>query len=143
VSVQWDAHKDLVGNHEKMCGMTDQPVAGLLADLKQRGLLDSTLVIWGAEFGRLPMSQGGDGRDHNPHGFTMWFAGGGVKAGSIVGETDEMGLRGVGARYPMRDFHATVLHLLGIDQNRLWFLHNGRNEKLTDFGGNVIKEMLA
>ena len=81
VSMQWDAHKDLVGNHEKMCGMTDLPVAGLLKDLKQRGLLDSTLVIWGAEFGRLPMSQGGDGRDHNPHGFTMWFAGGGVKPG--------------------------------------------------------------
>ena len=81
VSMQWDAHKDLVGNHEKMCGITDLPVAGLLKDLKQRGLLDSTLVIWGAEFGRLPMSQGGDGRDHNPHGFTMWFAGGGVKPG--------------------------------------------------------------
>jgi hypothetical protein len=143
VSVQWDAHKDLVSNHEKMCGMTDQPVAGLIRDLKQRGLLDSTLVIWGAEFGRLPMSQGGDGRDHNPHGFTMWFAGGGVKPGSIIGETDEMGLRGVGTRYSMRDFHATVLHLLGLDQDRLWFLHNGRNEKLTDFGGTVIKEMLA
>ena len=143
VSVQWDAHKDLVGNHEKMCGMTDLPVAGLLTDLKQRGLLDSTLVIWGAEFGRLPMSQGGDGRDHNPHGFTMWFAGGGVKPGTIIGETDEMGLRGVGTRYSMRDFHATILQLLGLDQNRLWFLHNGRNEKLTDFGGTVIKDMLA
>ena len=143
MSVQWDAHKDLVGNHEKMCGMTDLPVSGLIRDLKQRGLLDSTLVIWGAEFGRLPMSQSGDGRDHNPHGFTMWFAGGGVKPGTIVGETDEMGLRGVGARYSMRDFHATILHLLGLDQNRLWFLHNGRNEKLTDFGGNVIQEMLG
>jgi len=143
VSTQWDAHKDLVGNHEKMCGMTDLPVAGLLKDLKQRGLLDSTLVIWGAEFGRLPMSQGGDGRDHNPHAFTMWFAGGGVKPGSIIGETDEMGLRGVGSRYSMRDFHATILQLLGLDQNRLWFLHNGRNEKLTDFGGTVIGEMLA
>jgi len=143
VSIQWDAHKDLIGNHEKMCGMTDLPVAGLLKDLKQRGLLDSTLVIWGAEFGRLPMSQGGDGRDHNPHAFTMWFAGGGVKPGTIIGETDDMGLRGVGARYPMRDFHATILQLLGLDQNRLWFLHNGRNEKLTDFGGTVIKEMLA
>jgi uncharacterized protein (DUF1501 family) len=126
-----------------MCGMTDLPVAGLLKDLKQRGLLESTLVIWGAEFGRLPMSQGGDGRDHNPHGFTMWFAGGGVKPGTIVGETDEMGLRGVGARYAMRDFHATILQLLGLEQNRLWFLHNGRNEKLTDFGGSVIQEMLA
>jgi uncharacterized protein (DUF1501 family) len=143
VSVQWDAHKDLVGNHEKMCGMTDLPVAGLLKDLKQRGLLDSTLVIWGAEFGRLPMSQGGDGRDHNPHAFTMWFAGGGAKPGTIVGETDEMGLRGAGSSYSMRDFHATILHLLGIDQNRLWFLHNGRHEKLTDFGGTVIKNVLA
>jgi hypothetical protein len=143
VSVQWDAHKDLIGNHEKMCGMTDLPVAGLIRDLKARGLLDSTLVIWGAEFGRLPMSQGGDGRDHNPHGFTMWFAGGGVKPGAIVGETDELGVRGVGERYPMRDFHATILHLLGLEQDRLWFLHNGRNEKLTDFGGSVIKEMLA
>lgn len=143
VSVQWDAHKDLVGNHEKMCGMTDLPVAGLIKDLKQRGLLDSTLVIWGAEFGRLPMSQGGDGRDHNPHAFTMWFAGGGVRPGTIIGETDEMGLRGVGARHSMRDFHATVLRLLGLDQNRLWFLHNGRNEKLTDFGGTVIDQMIA
>jgi hypothetical protein len=143
VSVQWDAHKDLVGNHEKMCGMTDLPVAGLLKDLKQRGLLDSTLVIWGAEFGRLPMSEGGDGRDHNPHAFTMWFAGGGVKPGAIIGETDDMGLRGVGRRFPMRDFHATILHLLGLDQNRLWYLHNGRNEKLTDFGGTVIEDMIA
>jgi hypothetical protein len=143
VSVQWDAHSNLVENHEKMAGMTDLPIAGLLTDLKQRGLLDSTLVIWGAEFGRLPMSQGGNGRDHNPHGFTMWFAGGGSKPGTVVGETDEMGLRAVGKRLHMRDFHATILHLLGLDQNRLWFLHNGRQEKLTDFGGNVIQEMLA
>jgi hypothetical protein len=143
VSIQWDAHKDLVGNHEKMCKMTDQPVAGLIRDLKSRGLLDSTLVIWGAEFGRLPMSQGGDGRDHNPHGFTMWFAGGGVKPGSMVGETDELGVRAVGNRYAMRDFHATILHLLGLEQEKLTFLHNGRNEKLTDFGGSVIREMLA
>jgi hypothetical protein len=143
VSMQWDAHSNLVANHEKMCGMTDLPIAGLLTDLKQRGLLDSTLVIWGAEFGRLPMSQGGNGRDHNPHGFTMWFAGGGVTPGTSIGETDELGLRGSGDRYPMRDFHATILQLLGLDQNRLWFLHNGRNEKLTDFGGNVIKGVIA
>jgi hypothetical protein len=143
VSVQWDAHSNLVENHEKMCGMTDLPIAGLLQDLKQRGLLEDTLVIWGAEFGRLPMSQGGNGRDHNPHGFTMWFAGGGVKAGTVVGETDELGLRALDKRLHMRDFHATILQLLGMDQNRLWFLHNGRNEKLTDFGGNVIQEMLA
>jgi hypothetical protein len=143
VSVQWDAHSNLVANHEKMCGMTDLPVAGLLRDLKQRGLLDSTLVIWGSEFGRLPMSQGGNGRDHNPHGFTMWMAGGGVKAGTSIGQTDELGLRGEGARYHMRDFHATILQLLGMDQNRLWFLHNGRNEKLTDFGGKVIQEVIG
>jgi len=143
VSVQWDAHSNLVANHEKMCGMTDLPVAGLLRDLRQRGLLDSTLVIWGSEFGRLPMSQGGNGRDHNPHGFTMWMAGGGVKPGTSIGQTDELGLRGEGARYHMRDFHATILQLLGMDQNRLWFLHNGRNEKLTDFGGKVIQEAIA
>lgn len=140
---QWDAHKDLVSNHEKMCGHTDQPVAALLKDLKQRGLLDSTLVIWGSEFGRLPMSQSGNGRDHNPHGFTMWFAGGGVKGGQAIGETDELGVRGVGDRYHMRDFHATILHLLGMEQNRLWYLHNGRHEKLTDFGGKVIDRVLA
>jgi uncharacterized protein (DUF1501 family) len=141
--VQWDAHSNLVANHEKMCGMTDLPVAGLLRDLKQRGLLDSTLVIWGSEFGRLPMSQGGNGRDHNPHGFTMWMAGGGVKPGTSIGQTDELGLKGEGTRYHMRDFHATILQLLGMDQNRLWFLHNGRNEKLTDFGGKVIQEAIA
>jgi hypothetical protein len=143
IIMQWDAHKDLVFNHEKMCGHTDQPIAALLKDLKQRGLLDSTLVVWGSEFGRLPMSQSGNGRDHNPHGFTMWFAGGGSKGGRVVGETDELGLRGIGDRYHMRDFHATILHLLGMDQNQLWFLHNGRHEKLTDFGGKVIEKVVG
>ena len=143
VSIQWDAHKDLKQNHEKMCGLTDQPIAALLKDLKSRGLLDSTLVIWGSEFGRLPMSQSGNGRDHNPHGFTMWFAGGGVKGGQSIGELDEFGLRGVGERYHMRDFHATLLHALGLDQHKLWYLNNGRQEKLTDFGGRVISEMFA
>jgi len=143
IITQWDAHKELVFNHEKMCGHTDQPIAALLKDLKQRGLLDSTLVIWGSEFGRLPMSQSGNGRDHNPHGFTMWFAGGGSKGGRVIGETDELGLRGVGDRYHMRDFHATILHLLGMDQSQLWFLHNGRQEKLTDFGGKVIERVVA
>jgi uncharacterized protein (DUF1501 family) len=140
VSMQWDAHKDLVANHEKMCGLTDQPIAALLKDLKQRGLLDSTLVVWGSEFGRLPMSESGNGRDHNPHGFTMWFAGGGVKGGQVIGATDEMGLNAVDP-HPMRDFHATILHALGMEQNRLWYLHNGRHEKLTDFGGSVIKKV--
>jgi uncharacterized protein (DUF1501 family) len=143
VSIQWDAHKDLTENHEKMCGLTDQPVAALLQDLKQRGLLDSTLVIWGSEFGRLPMSQGGNGRDHNPHTFTMWFAGGGIKGGQIIGETDEVGLKPATTGYHMRDFHATLLHALGMDQTKLWYLHNGRHEKLTDFGGNVIKQLFG
>jgi hypothetical protein len=141
VSIQWDAHKDLVANHEKMSGLTDKPIAGLLKDLKARGLLDETLVIWGSEFGRLPMSESGNGRDHNPHGYTMWFAGGGAQGGRIVGETDEFGLHAIGERYHMRDFHATVLHLLGLDQHKLFYLHNGRNEKLTDFGGRVIDKI--
>jgi hypothetical protein len=143
VSIQWDAHKDLVENHEKMCRLTDQPVAALLKDLKARGLLDTTLVIWGSEFGRLPMSESGNGRDHNPHGYTMWFAGGGSNGGRIIGETDEFGLHGVGDRYHMRDFHATLLHMLGLDQNKLFYLHNGRNEKLTDFGGTVIEKVFS
>ncbi|MCX6593037.1 MAG: DUF1501 domain-containing protein [Acidobacteria bacterium] len=143
VSVQWDAHKDLVPNHRKMAGMTDQPIAALLKDLKSRGLLDETLVIWGSEFGRLPMSQSGNGRDHNMFGFTMWFAGGGVKGGQTIGATDDFGLYCAGTKYHMRDFHATILHALGLDQHKLWYLHNGRHEKLTDFGGNVIKEVFG
>jgi uncharacterized protein (DUF1501 family) len=109
--------------------------------LKQRGLLDDTLVIWGSEFGRLPNSESGNGRDHNPHGYTMWFAGGGVKGGQAIGATDELGLYAVGSKYHMRDFHATILSLLGLDQHKLWYLHNGRHEKLTDFGGTPIKEV--
>lgn len=143
VSMQWDAHSHLKANHEKMCGLTDQPVAALLKDLKQRGLLDTTLVIWGSEFGRLPTSESGNGRDHNMHGYTMWFAGGGVKGGQSLGETDEFGLRGVGDRYHMRDFHATILQLLGLDQHKLWYLHNGRHEKLTDFGGTPIVKVYS
>ncbi len=143
ISMQWDAHKDLVENHEKMAGHSDQPIGALLDDLKGRGLLDETLVIWGAEFGRLPTSQSGNGRDHNPHGFTMWMAGGGVKGGQTIGETDELGLRAVEDPFTMRDFHATLLHALGLDQNQLWYLHNGRHEKLTDFGGSVIERVFA
>ncbi len=142
VSIQWDAHDHLKANHEKMAGLTDQPIAALIADLKSRGLLDSTLIIWGSEFGRLPMSQSGNGRDHNPHGFTMWFAGGGVKGGQVLGDTDEFGLRAVEG-WHMRDFHATILHALGLDQSKLWYLHNGRHEKLTDFGGKVIERVFA
>jgi uncharacterized protein (DUF1501 family) len=142
VSIQWDAHTDLVQNHEKMCGMSDKPIAGLIQDLKSRGLLDDTLIIWGSEFGRLPMSQSGNGRDHNPHGFTMWFAGGGVKPGQVLGNTDEFGLRAIDGIH-MRDFHTTILQALGLDQHKLWYLHNGRHEKLTDFGGKAIAGVLG
>jgi hypothetical protein len=136
---QWDAHDDINGNHEKMCGHVDRPIAALLKDLKQRGLLDSTLVVWGGEFGRTPMSQGGKGRDHNPYGFTMWLAGGGVKGGQAIGATDEFGLRAVRERISIHDLHATILHLLGLDHERLTFLHSGRDERLTDVAGQVVE----
>ena len=142
VSVQWDAHDDMVSNHEKMCRWTDRPIAALLKDLKRRGLLDTTLVIWGSEFGRTPVSENGKGRDHNPYGFTIWMAGGGVQGGRVVGMTDEIGYRTVGERFHPRDIHATILHLLGLNQMRLTYLHNGRNERLTDFGGQVIEQVL-
>jgi len=142
VAVQWDAHDDIKGNHEKMCRWTDKPAAGLLKDLKSRGLLDSTLVIWGTEFGRTPVSENGKGRDHNPTAFSMWMAGGGVKGGQVIGQTDEIGFKTVGDRYHPRDIHATILHLLGLDQMKLTYLNNGRNERLTDFGGNVIEQMV-
>ena len=140
---QWDAHDDINANHEKMCGHVDRPIAALLKDLKDRGLLDSTLVVWASEFGRTPMSQGGKGRDHNPYGYTMWLAGGGVKGGQAVGATDEFGLRAVKEKISVNDFHATILHLLGLDHEKLTYLHNGRDERLTDVAGRVIEKALA
>ncbi len=140
---QWDAHDDLNPNHEKMCGHVDKPVAALLKDLKARGLLSSTLVVWASEFGRTPMSQGGKGRDHNPYGFTMWLAGGGVKGGQAVGTTDEFGLYAREDRISVHDFHATLLHLLGLDHEKLTFLHSGRDERLTDVAGRVVEKVLA
>ncbi len=141
---QWDAHGDLKGNHGKLSGMTDQPVAGLLTDLKRRGLLDTTLVVWGGEFGRLPQSQGTNGgRDHNPEGFLMWMAGGGVRAGYHHGATDEIGHRGASDPVTVPDIHATILHLLGLDHQRLTFLHNGRQFRLTDVSGQVIDKIVA
>jgi len=139
----WDAHGDIETNHTEHCAQSDLPVAGLLQDLKARGLLDSTLVVWGGEFGRMPMSEGSDGRDHNPHGFCMWMAGAGIKGGQVIGATDEMGLRAVEDRTHAHDIHATILHLLGMDHTRLTFRHNGRNERLTDVAGNVIMKALA
>ena len=138
----WDAHSDIEGNHTRMCQRADQPTAALLTDLKRRGLLDSTLVIWGGEFGRTPMSEGSNGRDHNPYGFSMVLAGGGVKGGYIHGATDEFGLRGVSGRVHTHDFHATLLHLIGLDHEKLTFRHNGRDDRLTDVAGKVVKEIL-
>ena len=124
-----------------MCGRTDKPVAALLIDLKRRGLLDETLVVWGGEFGRTPVSQGGSrGRDHNATGFTMWMAGAGIKAGEIVGSTDEIGFTAVEDKAHVNDLHATILHLMGLDHKKLTHLHNGRDERLTDVGGRVVKD---
>ncbi len=139
----WDAHSDVEGNHSKLCRESDRPIAGLLKDLKSRGLLDSTLVIWGGEFGRTPMSEGSNGRDHNPHGFSMWLAGGGVKGGQVIGSTDEVGLRAAEEKAHVHDVHATILHLLGLNHLRLTFRHNGRNERLTDNGGEVIPKVMG
>src|SRR5881397_1186080 len=125
----WDAHSDLEGNHTKFCGQTDQPIAGLLTDLKACGLLDSTLVVWGGEFGRTPFNEKGTGRDHNPWGFSMWMAGGGIKGGQVIGATDEIGLKGVEGRYHVHDIHATILHLMGLNHLRLLYFHNGRGER--------------
>jgi hypothetical protein len=139
----WDAHDDVEVNHARMCLRTDKPIAGLLTDLKRRGLLDETLVIWGGEFGRMPMSESGRGRDHNPHGFTVWLAGGGVKGGIAHGATDSVGLRAEVDRVHVHDLHATILHLLGLDHTRLTFPHNGRDDRLTDTAGTVIHSILA
>jgi hypothetical protein len=139
----WDAHSDVEGNHGRLCLQMDRPVAGLLRDLKSRGLLQDTLVIWGGEFGRTPMTEGTNGRDHNPYGFTMWLAGGGVKAGLALGATDAVGLRAAEDACHVHDIHATILHLLGLNHLELTFRHNGRNERLTDIAGVVIAKALA
>jgi Protein of unknown function (DUF1501) len=128
---KWDAHSGLEKNHSELCKSTDQPIAGLLQDLKRTGLLDDTLVIWGGEFGRTPHSEKGDGRDHNASGFTMWLAGAGLKGGRTVGATDELGLHATEDRLHVHDFHATILHLLGIDHRALTWLHKGRPERPT------------
>jgi uncharacterized protein (DUF1501 family) len=139
----WDAHSDLEGNHSKLCLQSDKPIAGLLKDLKQRGLLKDTLVVWGGEFGRTPMTEGTNGRDHNPHGFSMWLAGGGVKGGRVIGATDAIGLRAAEDKAHVHDVHATILHLLGFDHLKLTYRHNGRNERLTDNAGDVIEAAVA
>jgi hypothetical protein len=137
----WDAHANIEGNHGKWCKASDKPIAGLLADLKSRGMLKDTLVVWGGEFGRTPFNEKSTGRDHNPWGFTMFMAGGGVKGGQAIGTTDEMGLRAVEKPYHVHDIHASVLDLLGLDHVRLTYMHNGRAERPTITSGTVIKEL--
>ena len=139
----WDAHGNLKENHDRQCAQTDQPIAALLTDLKQRGLLDTTLVVWGGEFGRLPTHQGSDGRDHNPFGFTMWLAGGGVRSGQAYGVTDEFGYAAMENKVHVHDLHATILHLLGLNHEQLTYHHLGRNFRLTDVEGRVVKEILS
>ena len=144
----WDSHDRLAEHHRRRGQETDKPIAALLKDLKQRGLLDQTLVCWGGEFGRTPDNHKGffatyPGRDHNKHAALMWFAGGGVKGGTVVGSTDETGLKAVDNRYHLHDVHATVLRLMGLDDMRLTYYHGGRFKRLTDLGGRTIKEMIA
>jgi hypothetical protein len=139
---QWDAHDDIEENHLRMAAQTDKPVAGLLKDLKQRGLLDSTLVVWGGEFGRTPEAENGKGRDHNNTGFTMWMAGGGVRGGTVAGATDDIGLRAIDQPHHLRDIHCTVLRQLGLDQNALSYLHQGRRERLAEIQGEAIQAIV-
>jgi hypothetical protein len=140
---RWDQHSGLKSGHERNALAVDQPIGGLLTDLKQRGLLDETLVVWAGEFGRTPFAQGSDGRDHNPFGFSIWLAGGGIRGGTIHGATDEYGYKVVAGKVEIHDLHATMLHLLGIDHKRLTFRFGGRDMRLTDVKGEVVREILA
>lgn len=139
----WDQHSNLKGDHTRLSAEMDRPVAALITDLKQRGLLEETLVLWGGEFGRTPVAQGRDGRDHNPHGFTMFLAGGGVKPGIQYGHTDPFGYYAVENRVHFHDLHATMLHLLGIDHTQLTFRHAGRDFRLTDVYGEIVHDIIA
>jgi len=142
--VPWDGHNDIKANHTVAARSVDKPMSALLADLKQRGMLDETLVVWGGEFGRTSDSQGnGTGRDHNPNAFTMWFAGGGIKGGVQYGRTDDFGYKAIENRTSVHDLHATVLHLMGLDHEKLTYRHNGRDFRLTDVAGNLIHDILA
>jgi uncharacterized protein (DUF1501 family) len=138
---RWDAHAKIEENHSQLCLASDQPVAALLKDLKRRGMLDETLVVWGGEFGRTPMSEKGDGRDHNPYGFTMCMAGARIPGGRIIGATDDMGLFAVQDRIHVHDLHATILALMGLDHMQLTYLHNGRDERATINGGELIPQI--
>ena len=140
---RWDQHGGLKQGHENNARAVDQPIAALLQDLKARGLLDRTLVVWAGEFGRTPFAQGSDGRDHNPFGFSVWLAGGGIKGGMTYGATDEYGYKAVENRVEVHDLHATMLHLLGLDHKKLTFRYSGRDMRLTDVHGEVVQALLA
>jgi uncharacterized protein (DUF1501 family) len=140
---RWDQHSKLKTGHEDNALAVDQPIGALLADLKQRGLLDQTLVVWSGEFGRTPFAQGSDGRDHNPFGFSLWLAGGGVRGGTIYGATDEFGYKAIENKLQIHDLHATMLHLLGLDHTRLTFRFGGRDMRLTDVHGEVVRAVLS
>jgi hypothetical protein len=140
---KWDSHSKIEENHSRLCMASDKPVAGLLKDLKRRGLLEHTLVVWGGEFGRTPMSEKGDGRDHNPYGFSMWMAGGGVVGGRTIGSTDEIGLHAVEDRLHIHDIHATILHAVGVDHWKLVYAHQGRPERATQNEGRVCMKLFA
>ncbi len=139
----WDSHGNLEAEHRRLAGEIDEPIAALLTDLKQRGMFEDTLVIWGGEFGRTPTTEGSNGRDHNPYGFSMWLAGGGVKGGTVYGATDEFGFRAVQDPVHVHDLHATLLHLLGFDHERFTFRYAGRDFRLTDVYGRVVRELVA
>lgn len=139
----WDQHGSLRAELPNNCAATDQPIAALLKDLKARGLLEDTLVIWGGEFGRTPTAENRDGREHHPFGFSMWLAGGGVKGGLAYGATDEYGWHSVDKKVHVHDLHATILHLMGIDHTKLTYLYGGRNYRLTDVYGTVVTDILA
>ncbi|MBE7495992.1 MAG: DUF1501 domain-containing protein [Verrucomicrobiaceae bacterium] len=141
--VQWDQHGDLLKGHTKNAAEVDKPIAGLLRDLKSRGLLHDTLVLWGGEFGRTPTAQGTDGRDHNPHGFTMWLAGGGVKSGIAHGATDDYGYYAAENKVHIHDLHATILHLMGLNHEKLTYRYAGRDFRLTDIAGEVVHDIIA
>jgi len=140
---RWDQHRDLEKGHADNALAVDKPIAGLLEDLEQRGLLNETLVVWSGEFGRTPFAQGSNGRDHNPFGFSLWLAGGGIKGGTIYGQTDEYGYKVVENKLEIHDLHATMLHLLGLDHTRLTFRFSVRDMRLTDVSGNVVHEIIA
>ena len=139
----WDAHDDLKKNHDLHCLETDRPIAALISDLKQRGLLDTTLVVWGGEFGRSPVAENGKGRDHHPKGFSMWMCGGGIRGGLAYGATDEFGYAAIEQRVSVPDLHATILHQLGLHHEQLTYRHSGRDYRLTDVSGRVITKLIA